>query len=53
MVHPNVLRAGGINPDEYQGFAFGLGLNRLAMIYFGMNEIKKFYENDISIWNQI
>lgn len=53
MVHPKVLEDSGINSEKYTGFAFGLGLNRLAMIYFGMNEIKKFYENDISIWNQI
>ena len=36
MVHPNVLRAGGIDPDEYQGFAFGVGMDRLAMLKYGI-----------------
>ena len=53
MVHPKVFEDSGIDSEKYTGFAFGLGLNRLAMIYFGMNEIKKFYENDVSIWNQL
>lgn len=41
MIHPEVLRMGGINPDEYQGFAFGLGLTRLAMMKFNINEIRQ------------
>lgn len=53
MVHPKVLEDVNVDSEKYTGFAFGLGLNRLAMIYFGMSEIKKFYENDISIWNQL
>lgn len=53
MVHPKVLEDSGVDSEKYTGFAFGLGLNRLAMIYFDMNEIKKFYENDVSIWNQL
>lgn len=53
MVHPKVLKDVNVDCEKYTGFAFGLGLNRLAMIYFGMSEIKKFYENDISIWNQL
>jgi len=40
MVHPNVLRAGGIDPDEWSGFAFGLGLTRLAMMKFGIRDIR-------------
>jgi len=47
MVHPNVLRNCGINPDEYQGFAFGFGWDRIAMLKFGLNDIRKFYDGDI------
>lgn len=50
MVHPNVFLSVGYNPQEYTGFAFGLGINRLAMIYYQMAEIRGFYENDISLW---
>ena len=46
MVHPNVLRAGGIDPKEYSGFAFGLGVERMAMLYYGINDLRLFYEND-------
>lgn len=47
MVHPNVLRAGGIDPDEYTGFAFGLGLTRLAMMKFGIKDIRVLTSGDI------
>jgi len=47
MVHPNVLRASGVDPDEYQGFAFGLGVERLAMMKFGLNDLRKFYDGDV------
>jgi phenylalanyl-tRNA synthetase alpha chain len=47
MVHPNVLNNCGINPDEYQGFAYGPGLDRLAMLKYGLNDIRKFYDGDI------
>lgn len=47
MVHPNVLRNCGVNPDEYQGFAFGFGWDRLAMLKYGLNDIRQFYENDV------
>ncbi len=40
MIHPGVLEKGGVNPEEYQGFAFGLGLSRLAMINYGINDIR-------------
>ncbi len=53
MVHPNVLEGVGYDSSKYTGFAFGLGLNRLAMIYYGFSEIRKFYENDISLWKQL
>ena len=47
MVHPNVLSNCGINPDEYQGFAFGFGWDRLAMLKYGLNDIRKFYDGDV------
>ncbi len=53
MVHPNVLEGVGYDSKKYSGFAFGLGLNRLAMLYYGLDEIRKFYENNISLWRQI
>ena len=53
MVHPNVLEGVGYDSKKYTGFAFGLGLNRLALAYYGLDEIRKLYENDISLWKQI
>ena len=47
MVHPNVLRAGGIDPDEYQGFAFGMGIDRLAMLEYGIPDLRTFFESDV------
>lgn len=47
MVHPNVLRNCNINPDEYQGYAFGFGWDRLAMLKYGFDDIRKFYDGDI------
>lgn len=47
MVHPNVLKACGINPDEYQGFAFGMGLDRLAMLKYGIPDLRTFFESDV------
>lgn len=47
MVHPNVLRNCNINPDEYQGFAFGFGWDRLAMLKYGLNDLRKLYDGDI------
>lgn len=47
MVHPNVLRAGGIDPDRYSGFAFGLGLTRLAMMKYGIRDIRVLNSGDI------
>jgi len=52
MVHPNVLRNGGLNPEEYTGFAFGLGVERFAMIKYGIRDIRLFYENDIRFLKQ-
>ena len=46
MVHPNVLRACGIDPDEYQGFAFGMGVDRLAMLKYGMPDLRDMFAAD-------
>jgi len=47
MVHPNVLRACNIDPDEYQGFAFGIGLERLAMLKYGIPDLRTFFDADV------
>ena len=47
MVHPNVLRNCGLDPDEYQGFAFGMGVDRLAMLKYGMPDLRPFFEGDV------
>lgn len=52
MVHPNVLRYGQIDPDKYQGFAFGIGLDRLAMLRYGVDDLRLFFENDIRFLSQ-
>lgn len=46
MVHPKVLEAGGVDPNEYQGWAFGMGLDRLSMLRYSVNDLRLFYEND-------
>lgn len=52
MVHPNVLRAVGIDPEEYTGFAFGMGVERLTMIRYGVNDLRAFFENDLRFLKQ-
>ncbi|MBT7007474.1 phenylalanine--tRNA ligase subunit alpha [Candidatus Falkowbacteria bacterium] len=52
MVHPNVLKAGGINSDEYSGFAFGLGLTRLVMMKYGIDDIRHFASGDLRFLKQ-
>lgn len=52
MVHPNVIRDNGFDPEIYQGFAFGVGIERLAMLKYGVDDIRKFYNNDISFLHQ-
>ncbi|MGL4489134.1 MAG: phenylalanine--tRNA ligase subunit alpha [Rhizobiaceae bacterium] len=47
MVHPNVLRAGGLDPDEYQGFAWGMGIDRIAMLKYGMPDLRAFFDADV------
>jgi phenylalanyl-tRNA synthetase alpha chain len=52
MVDPNVFQAVGIDPEEWQGFAFGFGLERLAMIRYGIDEIRTFVDNDVRFLEQ-
>ncbi len=52
LVHPNVLRAGGIDADVYSGFAFGIGLERLAMVTYGINDIRLFHSNKMPFLEQ-
>ena len=52
MVHPDVLQMSGIDPTEYSGFAFGLGPDRVAMLRYGVNDIRNFYQNDLRFLNQ-
>ena len=52
QVHPNVLRAVGIDPERYQGFAFGMGPDRLAMLRYGVDDLRLFFENDLRFLGQ-
>jgi len=52
MVHPNVFTQSGIDPDEYTGFAFGMGVERLAMLRYGVNDLRLFFENDLRFLKQ-
>jgi phenylalanyl-tRNA synthetase alpha chain len=47
MVHPNVIKAGGLDPDKYQGYAFGMGLDRIAMLKYGIPDLRAFFEADL------
>ena len=52
MVHPKVLEAGGLDPDEWSGFAFGLGTDRLAMMRYGIDDIRWFNSGDLRFLEQ-
>ena len=52
MVHPNVLKMSGIDPTVYSGFAFGMGPDRIAMLRYGVNDIRNFYQNDVRFLEQ-
>ena len=52
MVHPNVLKVGNIDTEKYTGFAFGMGVERVAMLKYGVEDIRLFYENDMRFINQ-
>lgn len=52
MVHPNVLKNGGIDPDQHQGFAFGGGIDRLGMLKYGIDDVRLFYQGDLRFIQQ-
>ena len=52
MVHPNVLRNVGIDPERYTGFAFGLGVERFAMLRYGVDDLRSFFDNDVRFLRQ-
>lgn len=52
MVHPNVLKGAGIDPTKYQGFAFGMGIDRLAVMKYGVDDVRLFYSGDLRVVSQ-
>jgi phenylalanyl-tRNA synthetase alpha chain len=52
MVHPNVLRAVGYDPEELTGFAFGMGVERIVMLRYGFDDMRLLYENDLRFLGQ-
>jgi len=52
MVHPNVLDAAGVDPEEFTGYAFGMGIERLAVLRYGVNDLRTFFENDLRFLRQ-
>jgi phenylalanyl-tRNA synthetase alpha chain len=52
MVHPAVLRASGIDPEQWRGFAFGLGLSRLVMLRYGIDDVRLFLSGDLRFLEQ-
>jgi phenylalanyl-tRNA synthetase alpha chain len=52
MVHPSVLESSGIDSEKYRGFAFGMGVERLAMLRYGVNDLRLFFENDLKFLRQ-
>ena len=52
MVHPNVLQACGVDSEKYVGYAFGMGVERLAMLRYGVTDIRQFFENDVRFLRQ-
>ncbi|MFY8079014.1 MAG: phenylalanine--tRNA ligase subunit alpha, partial [Flavobacteriales bacterium] len=52
MVDPNVLAASGIDPEKYSGFAFGMGIERIAMLRYGVDDLRHFFENDMRFLSQ-
>ena len=53
MVHPNVLRNGGIDPETYSGFAFGMGIDRIAFLLYGVPDLRLFFENDVRFLDRV
>jgi phenylalanyl-tRNA synthetase alpha chain len=52
MIHPNVLSAAGIDSENWQGYAFGMGIDRLAMLRYGVDDLRLFFENDLQFLKQ-
>jgi phenylalanyl-tRNA synthetase alpha chain len=52
MVHPEVLQGVGIDPQQYRGFAFGMGVERLAMLRYSVNDLRLFFDNDLRFLQQ-
>jgi len=52
MVHPNVLRSAGVDPEAYTGYAFGMGVERLTMLRYGVTDLRTFFENDLRFLRQ-
>jgi phenylalanyl-tRNA synthetase alpha chain len=52
MVHPNVLKNCGIDPEEYTGFAFGMGVERVTQLRYGVNDLRLYSENDVRFLKQ-
>jgi phenylalanyl-tRNA synthetase alpha chain len=53
MVHPNVLRNAWVDPDQFSGYAFGMGVERLAMLRYGVSDLRAFFENDLRFLRQL
>ena len=52
MVHPNVLKNGGLDPERNTGFAFGMGIERLAMLRYGIDDLRLYFDNDLRFLEQ-
>jgi phenylalanyl-tRNA synthetase, alpha subunit len=52
MVDPNVLKANNIDPEKYSGFAFGMGIERIAMLKYGVKDLRLYFENDVRFLHQ-
>ena len=52
MVHPNVLETAGVDSEKYTGYAFGIGIERLAMLRYGVTDLRTFFENDLRFLQQ-
>ncbi len=52
MVHPNVLRSADVDPARWTGYAFGMGVERLAMLRYGVRDLRSFFENDLRFLEQ-
>ena len=52
LVHPNVFRGVGLDPETWSGFAFGIGVERVAMFKYGVDDLRLFYENDVRFLEQ-